>query len=267
MTAALAHSPDHLLVGKHGAQGRAPVDRRLRLVSEPVIVAIPGDGVRPLGGDLGGDRQLGDRPALLRRGVEPRVEEDEEDPLRPADVAGIGRCQHAIPVVTEAEHLQLPREGGDVPLRALPRRRAGADGVLFGGQAEGIEAHRVHHARAAHPLEPRHDVGGRVALRVADVQAVAAGIGKHVEDVPLAAGRQSRRGEGVVRLPPGLPLRFDAGRLVAGHGGIRRLRPGRGRRTDTVPAAGGGCSVRRSTILIIRHEPATRVGFPPIQEE
>ena len=90
MAAALAHPPDHLLVGEHRAQGRAPVDRRLRLVGEAVEIAVGGDGYVPPGRDVGGDRQFGDRAPLLLPGVEPGVEEDEKDPLRPANVFRIG---------------------------------------------------------------------------------------------------------------------------------------------------------------------------------
>ena len=71
---------------------------------------------------------------------------------------------------------------------------AGFDGVLFGGQAEGVEAHRVHHALALHPAAAADDVGGRVAFGMADVQAVAAGIGEHVEHVELCRLARACRG-------------------------------------------------------------------------
>ena len=90
IAAALAHPPDHLLVGEHRAQGRAPVDRRLRLVGEAVEIAVGGDGCLPPGRNVGGDWQFGDRAPLLLPGVEPGVEEDEKDPLRPANVFRIG---------------------------------------------------------------------------------------------------------------------------------------------------------------------------------
>ena len=217
MAAALAHAADHLFVGEHRAQRGAPVDRSLRLIGQSMGIAILRDRRRAGRCDFGGDGQFGDRPALLLGRVEPSVEEDEEDPLRPADILRVGRRHHPLPVVAEAEHLELAGEGGDVSLGALPWRRAGADGVLLGRQAEGVEAHRVHHRRAPHPLEPRDDVGRGVALRVADVQSVAARVGEHVEHVGLAGRRESRRGEGVVRVPPVLPLRFNARRLVTGH--------------------------------------------------
>ena len=221
MAAALAHPPDHLLVGEHRAQGRAPVDRRLRLVGEAVEIAVGGDGRVPPGRDVGGDRQLGDRAPLLLPGVEPGVEEDEKDPLRPADVFRIGGREDAVPVVAEAEHLQLTGEVGDVALGALPRRGAGADRILLGGEPEGIEAHRVDDARAPHPLEAGDDIGGGVALRVPDVEPLTTGVGEHVEDVRLPSPGEAGGRERVVRLPPGLPLGLDPGGLVAGHDGFR----------------------------------------------
>ena len=59
------------------------------------------------------------------------------------------------------------------------------DRVFLGRQAERVEAHRVHHALALHPCGAADDVGGRVALGMAYVEAVAAGVGEHVEHVEL----------------------------------------------------------------------------------
>ena len=234
----LADAADHFLVGQHRAERRAPVHRGLRLVGEAVAVAILRDRGLAVCGNVGRDRQFGDRAALLDGRVEPAVEQDEEDPLRPTDVLGICRRQHAVPVVAEAEHLQLSGERRDVLLGALPRRRAGADRMLLGGEAEGVEAHRMHHARAPHPFEPRHDVGGGVALRVADMQAVAAWVREHVEDVSLAARWQAGRGERVVRVPPFLPLWLDPRRLVPWHPALVSL-GNVGSRDERRPASAG----------------------------
>ena len=102
-----------------------------------------------------------------------------------------------------------------------PRVRAGLDGVLLGGQAEGVAAHRVQDALAAHPREAADDVGRRVALGMADVQPVAAGVGEHVEHVELLAAsrRHVRRPERLVLVPIALPLGLDRGGVVAGHCG------------------------------------------------
>src|SRR5688572_10029789 len=62
---------------------------------------------------------------------------------------------------------------------------AGFDGVLLGGQAEGIPAHRMQHIESASAPIAGEDVGGGVTLRMPDVQARAAGIRKHVQNVKL----------------------------------------------------------------------------------
>jgi len=221
MAAALAHASDHLLVGQHRSQRRAPIDRSLRLVGEAMRVAVGSHGGIAPRRDVGGDRQFGDRTPLLERGIEPGVEEDQEDPLRPADILRIGGGQFPLPVVAEAEHLQLATEGVDVALRALAGRSAGANGILLRRESEGVEPHRVHHACPPHPLETGDDVGGRVTFGMPHVQPIPAGVGEHVEDVGLAGAGEARAGERVVRIPPGLPLRFDPRGLVAGHEGFQ----------------------------------------------
>jgi hypothetical protein len=45
--AALAQPALDLLVGEHGLVGRAPVDRRLLLVGEPLLVELQEDPLRP----------------------------------------------------------------------------------------------------------------------------------------------------------------------------------------------------------------------------
>ena len=93
-----------LLVGQHGTQAGAPVDRRLRHVGQAVVVddraALdvgqrgPGPTVRggPLAGLELGD-QLLDRsrlaPPAVGLPVEPRVEDLQEDPLGPPVVADV----------------------------------------------------------------------------------------------------------------------------------------------------------------------------------
>ena len=94
----------------------------------------------------------------------------------------------------------LRRDGG---------MRAGVDGVLLGGKAERVPAHRMEHVEPAHPLEAAIDVGRGVAFGMADVQARAAGVGEHVEHVELLLGRVFARGERLVFGPVALPLRLD----------------------------------------------------------
>src|SRR5690606_7441960 len=97
----------HLLVGQHGAQAGAPVDRGLADVGQAVVVdhdpALGGGqlGPRPPGrvGALGrlahtgvqlGD-QVVDGAGTVGLGVVPGVEDLQEDPLGPAVVALVDR--------------------------------------------------------------------------------------------------------------------------------------------------------------------------------
>ena len=152
--------------------------------------------------------------------VVPGVEELQEDPLRPAVVVGVGGGDLAAPVVGEAEHLDLAPMLAMFRSVVIARVDAGLDGVLLGGQAEGVPAHRVQHVAAPHPLVAGEDVGGDVALGVADVQARAAGVGEHVEHVELGPGRVEARlarvgrAEGPVLGPVRLPLRLDRPEVV-----------------------------------------------------
>ena len=191
-----------LLVGQHGAQTGAPIDQRVTQVHETVLVdhrgALGRGEVRPgLAGVLAGEfaragdelvDQLGDASGLALIGVEPGVVDLQEDPLCPAvEVDVCGRDTTTL-VVAEAEASDLTQVALDVLLGRRPRVCARLDGVLLGGQPEGVEAHRVQDVLAGHPLVAREDVAGDEAQRVADVQTRARGVGEHVLDEQLVGG-------------------------------------------------------------------------------
>ena len=147
------------------------------------------------------------------------VEELLHDPLRPLVVGGVRGVDLALPVVREAEPFQLLAEALDVALRRDARVGAGFQRVLLGRQAERVPAHRVQHVEAAHALVARHDVRGRVAFGMADVQPLARRVREHVEHVVLRlrgveAVGSAKRG---LALPVGLPFRFDFLERVGGH--------------------------------------------------
>ena len=182
--AALAVPVDHLLVRQDGLVLRAPVDGRLAALREPALVEL------------------------------------EEDPLRPAVVAGLVGAELARPVDRDAPAHELLAEGRDGLLGRLPRMLAGLDRVVLGRQPEGVIAHRVHDAVAAAAPEVGDGVAHRVGLQVADVR-LAGGVGQHFEDVALRLRRIELRGAGVrhhpgvLRLPDELPLALDRLRVVA----------------------------------------------------
>ena len=109
-----------LLVGQHRTQSRAPVDRGLAHVGQPVIVhngasldvgqVGPGPAVRgrPLARGVGRG-QLGDRPGPAHRRVVPGVEDLQEDPLGPAVEVRIGGRHRPARVVGQPQPPQLRR--------------------------------------------------------------------------------------------------------------------------------------------------------------
>ena len=99
----------------------------------------------------------------------------EEDPLRPAVVSRVRRVDFPVPVVGEAQRLDLPPEVVDVFLGDLRRVRARRDGEVLGGQSERVPAHRVQDVEVLHALVAAQDVGGGVALGVAHVEPAADG--------------------------------------------------------------------------------------------
>ncbi len=85
---------------------------------------------------------------------------------------------------------------------------AGADGVLLGGQAEGVPADGMQDVTALGTAIAGEDIGGGVALGMADMEAGPGGVGEHVEDVELGgeggggsglAAETVALGEGMVR--------------------------------------------------------------------
>ena len=244
------------LVGEDGAEVGRPVDGGLVDVGEADVVDLRGGPALCL--------QFGNGGGLAGVLVEVGAVELEEDPLGPADVVGIGGIDLAIPVVGEAEGLELAAEVGDVGLGGDAGVLAGLDGVLFGGQAEGVPAHGVEDVEAVHALVAADDVGGGVAFRVTDVEPGAGRVGEHVEDVILRLGgievgiARSGGAEGFLFEPALLPLGFE---FVEGEGfasvvahGVRGKGPdgGKWRRGRQ----GRPCS------LFLQEHWVDRLGFP-----
>ena len=73
----------------------------------------------------------------------------------------------------------------------------------------------MQHVEAAHSFVPRHNIGGGVTFRMADVQSSPAGVWEHVEDVEFGLGRIEMFFAGIWRvkklslLPDCLPFWLD----------------------------------------------------------
>ena len=180
---------DDLLVGERGTQFRAPPDRLLLLVGQAAL------------------------------------EELLEDPLGPPVVAGIGGVDLPAPVVGEAQRLELAAKSRHVALGGGAGMGAGAQRVLLGGQPEGVPADGVQHVEAAHALVAGDDVGCGIALGMAHMKPVAAGVGKHVQHVVLGPGPVDILGHAkrLVAVPIVLPLGFDLFERIGAHGCLQML--------------------------------------------
>jgi hypothetical protein len=163
--------------------------------------------------------------------------------LGPSEIVRVGGGDFARPIVAETEGTNLPGEVRDVGLGGFARVLAGPHRVLLGGQTEGIPTHRMKDIESKRAAISGQDVRGGVALGMADVQAGARRVGKHVENVELARQRTGVRrapaeavtdakwmrdrdclvrvpgAKGLFGFPVGLPLRFDEmkGVLPPGH--------------------------------------------------
>src|SRR2546430_13371433 len=88
---------------------------------------------------------------LLPEG-DPRLEELQEDPLRPLVVAGVGGRELVTPVEHAPEAPQLPAEGLDVLRDELRGMRADRERVVLGVNAERVEPDRLEHVGSVEPL-------------------------------------------------------------------------------------------------------------------
>jgi hypothetical protein len=184
VAASLAETVDHLFVGQHRTQGGTPVHRHLGHVGQALVVQL------------------------------------QEDPLRPAVVLGVGRAELAVPVVRQAQPLQLLFEPLDVTSGLAGRMLAGLERMLLGGQTKRVPSHGVQDVEPVHPLEARHDVGRGVALGMADVEPRPRWIGEHVERVELGLVAVVLGPERLVLEPVLLPARLHLGEVVARAGQV-----------------------------------------------
>ena len=130
-----AAAVDDLLVGEHRLVDRAPVDRGHRAVGKTALV------------------------------------EQQEQPLGPPVVVRRARCDLAVPVVEDAQHLQLARALGDVlPGPGFGMQPRPLHGRVLRRQAKGVPSKRVQHLEPLHSLHAREDVAHHIVARVADGQ-------------------------------------------------------------------------------------------------
>ena len=176
--AALADAVDHLFVGQDTLAAGAPVDRHGSLISQ----------------------------ALFKELL--------EDPLGPLVIVRVDGGHLTAPVKAQAQRGELLFEVGDVGPGEFFRMHMVFDGVVLGGQAEGVPAHGIQNIVALHPLFPGHDVQGGVGTGMAHVQARSGGIGELHQGVKFGLGVVIGGVKHAGFLPLGLPFLFDAVKFV-----------------------------------------------------
>ena len=123
-----------LFVGQNGLVDRIPIHRGFLLVSQP-----------------GGEKL-------------------QENPLSPAVIIRAAGGHFPLPVVGEAQALELALHLGDILLRPNGGMHPPIDRRVLSGQAKGIPAHRVQHLVALHPSHPGDRIGDRIVADMAHVQ-------------------------------------------------------------------------------------------------
>ena len=172
--AALAGAVQHLFVGQHGDAGGTPDHRGVGAVGQPLLV------------------------------------EFQEEPLVPVVILRQAADYLPFPIVNGADGAELAAHPLDVVHRPLVGVDAPADGGVFGGQAESVEADGMQHVVALHPAKAGVGVGGGHGVPVADVQ-IAGGVGIHGHFVPLGAGVVVGHPVQPVPFPAVLPFLVDGG--------------------------------------------------------
>ncbi len=146
--------------------------------------------------------------------------QQQEEPLGPAVVLGIGGEHLPRPVIAHAHQLQLAPIGGGVLAGRLGRMASRLAGLVLGWQPEGVPAHGMQHVAAPPAPVAGHDIARDVVLQVSHRQARTRWVREEAQDVLLRPGRGARRRHRrrpvqSVSRPARLPARLDVGRIVS----------------------------------------------------
>ena len=187
------------LIGQHGAKPRTPVDYRVGPVDQSIRVDHIGPLIRPTTPAMRARHRESLCPNPTQQPT-PRWAAPCSRPRRTTRCRSAGRStastcssrhrswRSCAGVVPEPQPAELAAEIDDVRFGAGPWMRAGLNRVLLGGQPEGVEAQGMQHIAARHPVIARVDVGGDVAQRVPDVQALTRRVREHVLHEHLVHG-------------------------------------------------------------------------------
>src|SRR5207253_1525338 len=201
---------------------------------------------------VGEDRLAGAAPVHPRPAPvgEAALEHPDEDELLPLVVRRLTGGNLAVPVVGEAQLLELVPHVADVLVGPDRRVDAVLDRRVLGRESERVPAHRMQDVEAAHPLVARQDVADRVHPDVPHVDP-AGRVREHLEAVEFRPARVLGDAELLPRLPGPLPFRLELseGVTVGGHSAkfLPHL-PNRGNLADPSCPRAGSARGRRQTM-------------------
>ena len=235
VSATFAHAIYHLVVGKHGAEFRTPVDHCLAEVGDAVVhecllllyfahrVPFVGSERQLLG--AGGIEsfstllckacdELLDRLGALALVAVERLEHLLECPLCPLVVPRFAGAHLTIPVEAETDAVELLTVACDVLVGSDGWMLTCLNSVLLSREAVSIITHWVKHIEAVESLVAAVDVAGNIAERVTNVKSCSRWIREHVEYIVLRTVGIYLNLIGLVLDPLSLPFLFDVFEII-----------------------------------------------------
>jgi hypothetical protein len=205
---------------QEGADAQVP----LRELDQPHRAVTPPAGAARLDLDRGEGRLTVIAP-VNRSGAavdEPRVEEREEQPLRPPVHHHVGADEGSLPVEGEAEPVELSGHVLGAARDPLAWRLAAGDRAELGRKPEGIEAEGEQHRVAAGPAEAGIGIADRVAAYVPHVDIAG---GERCRRLYVEVRLTLQRGglERVALAPGSLTAGLDLMGLIAGANPIAHI--------------------------------------------
>lgn len=212
--AAFASAVLQVFSGKARLAARAPVDRLVVDVGEPMVVDI---SPPLLCGHPVGDGKLLDRYGFSQGIVVGVSVQLQEDPLGPSVVPGVGRVDLTFPIVGESDVLKLflvaldILGGGDFRVDLI------GDRIILGRQSECVPSHRMEHVISFEHLLARDHIGGDEPFRVSHMESFSARIREHIEYIEFRLVSGLDCPVDLLLFPFGSPFGLDLRRVVLFH--------------------------------------------------
>ena len=172
-SASFARTVHNLFVSEYGIARGAPVDGSFFSVSQPVVIKL------------------------------------KENPLRPLVIVGHTGFYLVIPVEGRAHSLELFFHSIYIFERAVLRVDTRFYSIVFSGQTESVEAHRLKDFLTLHTHKASVAVGRSVVVPMSCVQLCTRGVGEHFEHVIFVFDSRFVKGVELCVVPLFLPLFFD----------------------------------------------------------